>query len=595
MKYNTVQKWIVQPVYLAALVLVFLAGCKEEPIVYNTSESVNMTSYLDKYPDQFSEWRKVLELTNTAGFLQAYGSYTLFLPTNDGVKAFLQEKGKTAVEQLDVTELKDIVKFHLLSDTISTTKFNDGKLPSLTMQGQYLITGAANVNGATRIIINRQANMVTANIKVGNGVIHVIDRVLQPSKLTLAKMIEANTAYSIFTQALKETGLYDTLNIAPASNPDAKKARLTALVETDAVFKAAGFNTYADLKARFSKTGNPRLVTDSLHMFMAYHILYEAKYLADIVSAQSHATLANPEIITAKLDDELVLINDGVFNNIYEPGFTLGRTISDNSATNGVMHVTAPYKPANLSATSGHFAIKVRVPFRVDWDVADFPEVRKLSVFRNTGTANFVKPSATAPFQIGGWDFFYRNASTTIGYVNATGGWVYNDYLNMGIGLSSRADWVKMKTPLIVRGRYNVWICYRTLQQSGNGTYPAGSRCQSQIIIDDGEPLAKTHDFCEPMPSGSTAELEALGWKYYTSPVTATNFNSWVAKKVGTVDIKTTDNHILMFKVILGSQSQSFLDMIQFIPVDAPSQIIPRFKTDGTLDNTPLVIADRKI
>jgi uncharacterized surface protein with fasciclin (FAS1) repeats len=221
-------------------------------IVSNTSDEVNITGYLQLHPDKFSSFLKILSITGDEGFLSVYGAYTAFVPDNNAITAYLQTKGKTGVESIDVQELKDLVKFHLLQDTISTSSFSDGKLNKLTMYGQYLITGASNKDGFTRITVNRQANIIQSNIRVGNGIIHVIDHVLQPAVFTLAAMIENDPKYSIFSQAIKETGLYDTLNILPVANTDSSRAWLTVLAESDSVLKNAGYNSYADLKARFS-------------------------------------------------------------------------------------------------------------------------------------------------------------------------------------------------------------------------------------------------------------------------------------------------------------------------------------------------------
>ena len=119
---------------------------------------------------------------------------------------------------------------------------------------------------------------------------------------------------------------------------------------------------------------------DSLHIYVAYHIIPEAKYLADIASASSHFTLQPLEVLSSKLAVEKVLINDLDFNGVHEPGVELPRSASDISTTTGVLHIA-----------SAHFRPKLRVPFPVYWDVADFPEVRKLpAIFRKSGaTLNF--------------------------------------------------------------------------------------------------------------------------------------------------------------------------------------------------------------
>src|SRR5690606_29726860 len=102
------------------IALTCLYGCVQEQLDLKTTSDVNMTGYFEQYPEQFSQFMRVLELTGNDGFLAAYGAYTIFAPTNDAFAALLQEQGKTSVENLDLEELKRIVRFHLIEDTLTT-------------------------------------------------------------------------------------------------------------------------------------------------------------------------------------------------------------------------------------------------------------------------------------------------------------------------------------------------------------------------------------------------------------------------------------------------------------------------------------------
>src|SRR5690606_29871196 len=138
------------------------------------------------------------------------------------------------------------------------------------MYGQYLITGVDFVNGVSSYTVNRQASIVQSNVRVGNGIIHIIDRMLTPAAKTIAQEIEANSDYSVFTQAMKETGYYDLLNKVDA---DTSKRWMTVIAESNQALSDSGYASYAALKAKYSQTGNPANPNDSLHMYMAYHIM----------------------------------------------------------------------------------------------------------------------------------------------------------------------------------------------------------------------------------------------------------------------------------------------------------------------------------
>src|SRR5689334_9615682 len=104
-------------ILMAATVLlcfIIIDGCKKVQLATSTTQDVNIYGYLQKYPDRYAEFTKIVDKSGYSGFLNAYGSYTLFAPTNEAVKAYLQETGKTSVDQLTVPEASDLVKLHLI-------------------------------------------------------------------------------------------------------------------------------------------------------------------------------------------------------------------------------------------------------------------------------------------------------------------------------------------------------------------------------------------------------------------------------------------------------------------------------------------------
>jgi uncharacterized surface protein with fasciclin (FAS1) repeats len=555
-----------------------LSSCKKLVIVTATTDDVNIYDYLVKDPGRFSDFAKLIDKAGYSSFLNAYGSYTVFAPTNEGVKKFLTDMNKTSVDAFTLTEAQDIVKLHMIQDTINTNSFTDGKLPKVTMLGQYLLTGVTTVNGVSSYTVNRQALIVQPNVRLANGNIHVLDNVLRAATKTVAQTVEANPDFSIFTQALKETGYFDSLNIV--NNPDTTRRYLTVIAETNQALADSGITSYAALKARYSQTGNPKNVNDSLHMYVAYHIFTEARYLADIVSTVSVPTLQPLEVVTPSLNGEMVLLNDIVFNGKHEPGVPLNRIKSDVTASNGVVHTA-----------TAHFAVKIRVPIRIDFDVAEQPELMKLTnVYRQATTANNITST-------GGGTFFakgtfagitsFANTSTTsylsyccVAPTSTTHyGW-RGDYMRPGMGNTSRNLWVEFRTPLLVKGRYKIWICYyRGRASTNNPAFP-------NRVDFDGQPMQRTFDFSEQKPVGTPGELEALGYKQYTEAPTdnTTPDRNNVARLVGTVDVATTDRHTIRITFLANSTGQelNYLDMIQFIPVN-DNQLRPIFARNGNI------------
>ncbi len=551
---------------IAALSIVFVNSCKKKIVDIYTTSDVNIYDYLVQHPKTFSSMKTIVDKSGYAGFLNAYGSYTMFVPTDSAVSLYLTQVGKT-LDQLTQADAQAIVKFHLLEDTLATSTFKDGKLPTITMYGQYLVTSVVNNSGTSSYIINKQAIVTAGNIRTGNGLIHQIDHVLIPASKSIAELISADSRFSIFKQALVATGYYDTLNTINSTVPSLRRW-FTVFAETDQAIHDSGYANFTALKAKYSNTGNPLNPLDSLNIYVKYHIIPETKYLADIVSAGSHYTLAPLEVLASKLDGEKVLLNDLDFNGVHEKGVELERPTSDVSATTGVLHTAL-----------AHFAPKIRKPTAVFWDVADFPEVRKLpAVFRR---ANFTFAyGSTADIT---WEKNDAANDLSYNYTTATNFAVWwGDYLNLRMGATgARNFWYQFRTPLIIKGRYKVWVCYRAAKQSGTIGLPGGSNMPVQVSF-DGTTLSRPFNFTEQRPNLTDGEMEALGWKRYTGNTT---LQVMTGKYLGIVDVTTTDRHMIRMDALSAAstgQQTNYLDMIHFIPIN-DNQYLPRFNTDGSL------------
>lgn len=549
-------------ILISSFIAVQLPACKKFDIRENTTEDVNIVGYLDKRPDSFSLFRQILERTGTAAFLNAYGSYTCFAPTNTGVKTYLQKIGAATVEAADINTLKDMVRLHLLEDTVYSGSFTDGKLPVITMYGQFLVTSVSFERGVSNYIINRQATVLQSNLRVGNGIIHVIDNVLIPATKTIAQQLEEKTEYSVFVQALKETGFFTKLNTV---DPDTSKRWLSVFAESNKALADSGFTSYAALKAKYSQTGNPALANDSLNMYVAYHISAGIKFLGDIITVPTHATYLPQEVISIKLIDQNVVVNEDEFNGVLEKGVVINRPKSDNAASNGVWH-----------DASAHYMVKFRKPTALFWDVSSFPEIMKLPAYYKRGNYNFTRATeADNPIKDHYWGWGPLAGTNVLSYLYSATSSITNYAVNSDVnmlpmGLPNRPIWWEMKTPPIIKGRYKVWLCYRAQKQSSS----SNMLCQVSV---NGTLMQRTMNFTENRPTGTDAELEAIGWKRYTENTT----NLFASRLVGTIDFATTQQQIIRITPVTGTQNNNNLDMIHFIPVDE-NQVLPRFKPDGT-------------
>ncbi|HSJ69209.1 MAG TPA: fasciclin domain-containing protein [Anditalea sp.] len=535
------------------LIILGLFACEfDPPDNINVSDDVNITGYLNENPEEFSSLSRILQISKTSGYLNAYGTYTFFAPNNDALNRYFSD-ANLSLESLTESQAIDIVRYHLLSDTLSTSRFTDGKLPVPTQYGKYLVTGAELIDGEASFRVNRQASIIRGNVILGNGVLHVINDVLVPPVLTAAEHLENDPRYSVFTQAMKETGWYNVLN------QESPNVWYTVMAESDGVLAEEGFDDYEALRNRLSHTGDPTDPTDSLNLYVAYHILEDIKFIADLLTSTAHATKAPEEVITIRLKGETVLVNEDVFFGVLEEGSPIIRAASDISVTNGVVH-----------SVDKHYAIKLRSPTAVYWDVADQPEIRQMTnVFRVPGAPTYIfRLGELSRMTWGGsgvdsWIRYEPPGLNEIFFVNG-------DFMRIQVA-QNRLNWITITTPVLVRGRYKIWFCYRAI--------PRGT--QSRVLL-NGEPIAGARmlDSREYYPGGLTDddEAEARGWKQYLS-VRSNNFPS---RLVGIIDVSTTGEQTITLERVAGGTDGYWLDMIHFIPEDMEQQW-PKFQRDGSL------------
>jgi transforming growth factor-beta-induced protein len=106
--------------------------------------------------------------------LSTSGPFTVFAPTNDAFDAFL---GDGSLDDFTTGELGTVLLYHVLSGETLAADISDGQTVS-TQEGSDLTFG---VNGGVTINPDDEAaSVTTADVATDNGVIHVIDTILQP-------------------------------------------------------------------------------------------------------------------------------------------------------------------------------------------------------------------------------------------------------------------------------------------------------------------------------------------------------------------------------------------------------------------------------
>ena len=554
---------------LLRLTLVFFIAmafqnCSPDKIKERTDETLNVTEYL-RANSEYSMFLEILDITNYASFMNTYGTYTVFIPTNEAVQQYLTDVGASSLSEIPLEDLQNIAKLHILDQKINTTSFTDGKIPTPSLHGQYLITGASNKNGVSSVTVNKSASIVASNIELGNGVVHIIDKVLLVANKTLAQTIAENPNLSLFTEALKATGWFDVLNKPLTKDENNVSSYLSVLAQTNEVFAEAGYTTLDQLKARYSHLNNPMDAKDSLNLFVSYRILPGLQYLADIAVSPALVTKAPLEVISAKLDKETILLNEDVFNGVLEKGVAIDREISDVTASNGVLHFV-----------EGNFAIKKRLPAPVYFEFSDIAEFRRFtSLWKKPGGAfqqvfvNEAGIDVTWDAKVGDGNaaIAYNKAADGTGITTGIAGCWGADVCEITRFRDANAQNVAFKTPVIIKGKYKLWISYRKQD----------SKVGNVKVFFDGVELPRQINLMEGgnTDTAGTPEtvLESQGYKRYVSPWS----NRVNCRLVGIIDVATTGRHTLTLQSQFNAGNASWFDIAEFRPIEM-NQLYPKFQ-----------------
>lgn len=286
------------------LCVVVLTSCEEDnnevqptdDIVALAQGNPNLSSLvtaLTKYPDLVST-------------LQSNGQFTVFAPTNEAFAELLTATGQASIDDLPADVLRDVLLYHVISDAaVESTKLSNGEVTAAN--GSRI-----SVNVTNGVKINDNTNVVVADVKAKNGIVHVVNKVLVPPAVrpiiaTVVAPAFFNKNFSVLTAAIKAAS---PSVLTALLSPDKK----TVFAPTDAAFAAAGITTLPD-----------RATLDAV---LTYHVLAGEVFAANIANGSSSAATLNGKSIYLSKGTAGVFING-----------TTKVTATDIRATNGVIHV----------------------------------------------------------------------------------------------------------------------------------------------------------------------------------------------------------------------------------------------------------------
>lgn len=177
-------------------------------------------------------------LVNT---LSGTGPFTIFAPTN---AAFSQYLGTSDINSVSVATLKELLLNHVISGSYQSSALTTGYIKTLG-KGSASATNTLSmfVNTASGVKLNGIATVTSANIIASNGVVHVVDKVIDlPTIVTHAA---ANPSFSNLLAVVTSTsGTYgDQSAVATALTTNTTPLTVFAPINTafDTAFATGGW------------------------------------------------------------------------------------------------------------------------------------------------------------------------------------------------------------------------------------------------------------------------------------------------------------------------------------------------------------------
>ena len=165
----------------------------------------SITQHLEENEKDFSILNQILDTTGLNHLFRTYGDYTFLAPVNSAFEEYFAEKGKSSYTDFTIEELEDLIKYHILQQSILAGSFSDGIIQNLTLTLDYMTSGTS-FDGSD-ITFNKNAKILTQDWISANGIIHTVDKVIEKPLENIYEWLSGQENYKIFVEALEKTGL----------------------------------------------------------------------------------------------------------------------------------------------------------------------------------------------------------------------------------------------------------------------------------------------------------------------------------------------------------------------------------------------------
>lgn len=182
---------------LIAFMLIATVSCDDDDTTLKQPETI---AEIAVTTPSLSSLVAALQRANLVETLDAAGTYTVFAPNNYAFATFLDANDFDSVDDVPVDVLTQILLNHVISTELPSTSLSIGYVNTLATYTDTDLNLSMFINTSAGVKINGVSNVITANIEATNGVIHIVDTVINIP--TVATFATADPTFSTLVSAL---------------------------------------------------------------------------------------------------------------------------------------------------------------------------------------------------------------------------------------------------------------------------------------------------------------------------------------------------------------------------------------------------------
>jgi uncharacterized surface protein with fasciclin (FAS1) repeats len=307
-----------QSIVIFAMVCILFISCEDADDNGNEIPGINsILNQTENNPD-LSMLNVALRRSGLSDTFDTGNNYTFFAPNNTAFNNYLSISGYIDINDIPLVELRAILLYHALNTEVTTTSLSNGYLKTLGKDDE-LESLDLFIEASSPVILNGFSTIVNENIEADNGIVHIIDSVLElPS---IATLIAANPDFDNLENGLVNIGLNINLE-----DLDTMQDPFTVFAPNNVAFMALvdansmdGFNDVDDI-----------LNSPNLSDILFYHVTDDDRIRSGDIN--------NGLIITPLLGSSFTIDTTTGVQFTDGSGTIVGITSTDVTALNGIIH-----------------------------------------------------------------------------------------------------------------------------------------------------------------------------------------------------------------------------------------------------------------